>query len=185
MIRASVSADHALWGNGEDPCLTEPIPHDDELLVLLTDVARFVRTLADRRARGQGMTRAQWLILFRLRGAPGLTQRELAVLLEVEPITVGRLVDRLEARGLIERRSDPGDRRVWRLHLTAAAAPVLTEIDSARGLFDAQATRGLTPEQRGTVIAALLAMKANLQASAMAVTAEPEGEDGFAPEAGG
>ncbi len=170
-----------LRGWREDPRLTEPIPQDDELLVLLTAVARFVRTLADRRARGQGMTRAQWLILFRLRGAPGLTQRELAVLLEVEPITVGRLVDRLEARGLVERRSDPGDRRVWRLHLTPAAAPVLTEIDMARGLFDAQATRGLTPGQRGTVIAALLAMKANLQASAMAAAAGRDDQESFEP----
>ena len=162
------TAQHGLWGWQEDRCLTQDIPRDDELLILLTDVARFVRTLADRRARGQGMTRAQWLILFRLRAAPGLTQRELAVLLEVEPITVGRLVDRLEARGLVERRADPSDRRVWRLHLTPAAAPVLTEIDTARGLFDAQATGGITPAQRAAVIAALLAMKANLQASAMA-----------------
>ena len=67
--------------------------------MVLTDAARLVRTLADRRARAQDMTRAQWLILFRLRGAPGMNQRELAILLEVEPISVGRLVDRLEARG--------------------------------------------------------------------------------------
>lgn len=136
--------------------------------MVLTDAARLVRTLADRRARAQDMTRAQWLILFRLRGAPGMNQRELAILLEVEPISVGRLVDRLEARGLVERRADPSDRRVWRLHLTPAADPVLAEIDAARALFDAQATRGLTEEQRATVIAALTRMKANLQASATA-----------------
>lgn len=151
----------------EAPALSQDPPrYDDELLILLTDVARFVRTLADRRARGQGMTRAQWLILFRLRSAPGLTQRELAVLLEVEPITVGRLVDRLEARGLVERRADPADRRVWRLHLTPAATPVLAEIDAARGLFDAQATQGLAADQRAAVVGALLHMKANLQAVA-------------------
>lgn len=156
----------------EGPRLTRDAPRfDDELLVLLTDVARFVRTLADRRARGQGMTRAQWLILFRLRGAPGMTQRELAVLLEVEPITVGRLVDRLEGRGLVERRADPADRRVWRLHLTPAATPVLAQIDTARDLFDAQATQGLTQAQRSAVIEALLTMKANLQASAAEATA--------------
>jgi DNA-binding MarR family transcriptional regulator len=137
-------------------------------------VARFVRTLADRRARGQGMTRAQWLILFRLRGAPGLTQRELAVLLEVEPITVGRLVDRLEARGLVERRADPADRRVWRLHLTPAATPVLVEIDQARGSFDAEATRGLDPARRAALVEALLHMKANLQAVAAEAANAPE-----------
>ncbi len=150
---------------------------DTDLLVVLTDAARLVRTLADRRARAQGMTRAQWLILFRLRSRPGLTQRELAVLLEVEPISVGRLVDRLAARGLVERRADPADRRVWRLHLTPAAAPVLAEIDAARASFDAEATQGLGPEQRATVIAALLHMKANLQASAGSGEAEgPEAE---------
>ena len=152
---------------------------DAELLVLLTDVARIIRTLADRRARAQGMTRAQWLILFRLRSAPGLTQRELAVLLEVEPISVGRLVDRLELRGLVERRADPADRRVWRLHLTPAAGPVLEEIDAARAVFDAEATRGLTAEQRAALTGTLLAMKANLQASAATATAAlEEGEAG-------
>lgn len=140
--------------------------YDAELLVLLTDVARLVRTLADRRARAQGMTRAQWLILFRLRRHPGMSQSELAALLEVEPITVGRLVDRLEARGLVERRADPADRRIWRLHLTQAAGPVLEEIDTARGVFDAAATQGLTPAERGAAVAALLRMKQNLLAVA-------------------
>lgn len=142
--------------------------------MLLTDVARLVRTLADRRARREGMTRAQWQILFRLRGAPGMTQRELAELLEVEPITVGRLVDRLEGRGLVERRADPADRRVWRLHLTPGAEPVLAGIDAARTAFDAAATRGLTAAQRAAVIRALLHMKANLQASAVAPAEEDE-----------
>src|SRR3712207_4616327 len=101
---------------------------DQDLLTLLHDVARMVRTLADRRARAHGMTRAQWMILVRLRRHDGLTQKALAEILEVEPITVGRLVDRLAARGLVARRADPADRRVWRLHLTTAAAPALAEI---------------------------------------------------------
>ncbi len=158
---------------------------DAELLVLLTDVARMVRTVADRRARAQGMTRAQWLILFRLRSAPGMTQRELAVLLEVEPISVGRLIDRLEARGLVERRADPADRRVWRLHLTLAADPVLAEIDAARAIFDAEATQGLTARQRKAVIAALQHMKGNLQASAAAAAAALEAGESDPPGGGG
>lgn len=137
-------------------------PPPDDLLILLTDVARLVRTLADRRARAHGMTRAQWMILARLRRHDGLTQRALAELLEVEPITVGRLVDRLAARGLIERRADPADRRCWRLHLRPEAAPVLAEIDDARRAFDAAATRGLPPERRAAAMEALLAMKSNL-----------------------
>jgi len=155
-----------------------PDPYDTELLVLLNDVARTVRTLADRRARAHGMTRAQWMILFRLRCHDGLTQRELAQILEVEPITVGRLVDRLAARDLVERRSDPTDRRVWRLHLTEAALPVLAEIDATRHAFEAQATRGLTEAERAATISALLRMKSNL----LAADAAPELSD-EAPDA--
>ena len=99
---------------------------------LLTDIvtlARLIRTEADRRARTHGMTRAQWTILTKLERQPGILQKELAEILEVEPITVARLIDRLEARGMVERRADPGDRRCWRLHLTEAAQPLLGEID--------------------------------------------------------
>ena len=146
-------------------------PPPDDLLILLTDVARLVRTLADRRARAHGMTRAQWMILARLRRQDGMTQRALAELLEVEPITVGRLVDRLAGRGLIERRADPADRRCWRLHLRPEAAPVLAEIDAARRAFDAAATRDLPEDQRQAAMAALLAMKSNLLAGADAAGA--------------
>jgi DNA-binding MarR family transcriptional regulator len=99
---------------------------------LLTDIvtlARLIRTEADRRARAHGMTRAQWTILIRLESQPGILQKELAEILEVEPITVARLIDRLEARGMVERRADPGDRRCWRLHLTDASLPLLGEVD--------------------------------------------------------
>ncbi|MBV9117137.1 MAG: MarR family transcriptional regulator, partial [Acetobacteraceae bacterium] len=71
------------------------------------------------------MTRAQWAILIWLERQPGISQKELAELLEVEPITVARLIDRLEARGMVERRPDPRDRRIWRLHLCDPAFPVL------------------------------------------------------------
>jgi MarR family transcriptional regulator, transcriptional regulator for hemolysin len=146
---------------------SHPMPdlQEPNLLILLTDVARLARTQADRRARAHGMTRAQWMILVRVRRRDGMTQRELAEILEVEPITVGRLVDRLAARGLVERRADPADRRVWRLHLTPAADPVLAEIDQVRIAFDAETTAGLTPAQRAAVAEALLTMKANLLAA--------------------
>ena len=87
-----------------------------------------MRTRFDRWARTYGMTRAQGIILSRLSRQPGMTQNEMAGLCEVEPITVGRLVDRLEARGLLERRLDPSDRRIRRLHLLPAAEPILAEI---------------------------------------------------------
>ena len=93
-----------------------------DLLFLLHDVARLLRVDADKRARAHGMTRAQWGILIWLERQPGISQKELAELLEVEPITVARLIDRLEARGMVERRPDPRDRRIWRLHLLPPAA---------------------------------------------------------------
>src|ERR1700761_3768888 len=99
-----------------------------DLMFLLPDVARLIRVDADKRARAHGMTRAQWGILIWLERQPGLSQKELAEILEVEPISVARLIDRLEARGMVERRPDPKDRRIWRLHLQPAAVDVLQDI---------------------------------------------------------
>src|ERR1700691_1636867 len=99
-----------------------------EMLVELYDVARPMRTRFDRWARTYGMTRAQGIILARLARQPGMTQNEMAGDCEVEPITVGRLGARVEARGLLERPVDPADRRIRRLHLLPAAEPILQEI---------------------------------------------------------
>jgi MarR family transcriptional regulator, transcriptional regulator for hemolysin len=81
-----------------------------DLLFLLHDVARLLRVDADKRARLHGMTRAQWAILIWLERQPGISQKELSEILEVEPITVARLIDRLQTRGMVERRPDPRDR---------------------------------------------------------------------------
>ena len=138
--------------------------HPPDLLVLLNDLARLIRTEADKRARAHGMTRAQWMILGRVQRAPGLSQRELAEILEVEPITVGRLVDRLEARGLVERRADPDDRRIWRLHLTDAAAPALAPLDVQREAIRALVTEGVDDAALDQCVATLLRMKTNIAA---------------------
>src|SRR3954468_17958173 len=118
-------------------------PFERDLLIVLHDVARLLRTRFDQRARARGMTRAQWIILARLSRHPGMSQNELATICEVEPITVARLVDRLEARGMVERRADPNDRRVRRLHLLPAAAPILKEIARYRTGIYAEITDGL------------------------------------------
>src|SRR5882724_5522591 len=131
-------------------------------LVVLCDVARLVRTLADARAREHGMTRAQWMILVRLDRQPGMSQNELATLIEVEPITVGRLVDRLEARGLIERRPDPADRRIRRLHLLPAAEAIITKIDAYRTELNAYLMEGVSQKERETALNLLLHMKNKL-----------------------
>jgi MarR family transcriptional regulator for hemolysin len=135
---------------------------DRDLLVVLHDVARLIRTRFDQRARAFGMTRAQWVILARLSRQPGLSQNELATICEVEPITVGRLIDRLEVRGMVERRPDPTDRRVKRLHLLPAAEPVLVQITRSREYLDAEITDGLYGPAREALVDALLHMKTKL-----------------------
>lgn len=135
---------------------------DTDLLLLLNDVGRMLRTEADRRARAHGMTRAQWIILSRLERRPGLSQRELAEILEVEPITVARLVDRLEGRGMVERRPDAADRRVWRLHLLPAAGPVLAQLAGQRDALLHQLASGLDPDTLNVVTRALARMRSSL-----------------------
>ena len=84
----------------------------------MTDVARLLRTVFERRVRSLGLTRAQWVVIARIHRHPGLSQTEIADLLEIEKATAGRLIDRMEAKGWLERRADPNDRRINRLHLT-------------------------------------------------------------------
>jgi DNA-binding MarR family transcriptional regulator len=133
-----------------------------DLLFLLHDVARLLRVDADKRARAHGMTRAQWGILIWLEREPGISQKELAELLEVEPITVARLVDRLEARGMVERRPDPRDRRIWRLHLLLPAHLVLREISKQRSEMAEMVTHGVDEDSQTIMIEALARMKATL-----------------------
>jgi MarR family transcriptional regulator for hemolysin len=95
---------------------------------MIVEVARLLKTYADQRARQYGMTRAQWAVLFRLDRSEGLKQSELAELLDLQPITLTRLLDRLSDNGLIERRADPNDRRANRLFLTPAARPLLERL---------------------------------------------------------
>lgn len=134
------------------------IPSDD-LLFLIHNVARLLRIEADKRARQRGMTRAQWAMLIWLDRRPGLSQRELSELLEVEPITVARLVDRLEARGLVERRADPSDRRIWRLHLAPTATGELAEIARQRAEMVELVSAGLDPELTDAMTEGLARMK--------------------------
>jgi MarR family transcriptional regulator for hemolysin len=133
-----------------------------DLSILIHDVARLTRVEADRRARRMGMTRAQWGIIRRLASAPGRSQKELADILEVEPITVARMVDRLEAAGMVERRADGQDRRIWRLHLLPAAMKVLAEINYELETLTDFIGTGLTESQREAMVSGLLRMKANV-----------------------
>jgi MarR family transcriptional regulator, transcriptional regulator for hemolysin len=140
------------------------VPDQPDLLMLLHDLARHVRLDADRRASAYGLTRAQWFILSRLERRPGLSQKELAEIIEVEPITVGRLIDRLEASGMVERRADPDDRRIWRLHLLPAALPVLRELHAEREDMLEMVGAGLDAATLDIVKNGLARMKANVVA---------------------
>jgi MarR family transcriptional regulator, transcriptional regulator for hemolysin len=105
-----------------------PRSRNREILFTISDVGRLLRTYADQEARLYGMTRAQWAVLLRLERREGLKQSELAEALDLQPITLTRLVDRLCANGLIERRPDPNDRRAKQLYLTPAARPLIDRI---------------------------------------------------------
>ncbi len=85
---------------------------------LTTDVARLMRTVFDRRVKALGLTRPQWLAIVRLKRRPGASQSELADMMEIERAPAGKIVDRLQERGWVERRPDPGDRRINRIFLT-------------------------------------------------------------------
>jgi MarR family transcriptional regulator, transcriptional regulator for hemolysin len=156
--------------------------HRDPLF-LLHDVARLLRVEADKRARQHAMTRAQWGILIWLKRQPGISQKELAEFLEVEPITVARLIDRLEARGMVERRPDPRDRRIWRLHLMPPAWPMLDEIFELRTELARVLTNGVGADALDTMTEALLRMKTNLTQEALAGRRAAESADAATREA--
>jgi len=100
----------------------------EELLFEINETAHAIRRAFDQRAASLGVTKAQWRVLARLKREPGLRQVELADKLDVEPITLCRIVDRLEEAGLVERHRDPSDRRAWKLELTDKAEPVVTRL---------------------------------------------------------
>jgi MarR family transcriptional regulator, transcriptional regulator for hemolysin len=129
----------------------------------INDVARLLKTYADQRARDFGMTRAQWAVLARVEKSEGLKQIELADTLDLQPITVTRLIDRLCDSGLIERRSDPDDRRAKRLYLTPAARPVLDDLARLGADLMARVLAGLEAAAVEQLLSQLLILKTNLR----------------------
>ena len=145
--------------------MSDTRPLENDLLFLINDVAHLMRRHADRRARARGMTRAQWAVLIRLQRQPGMTQNELAHQTDVEPITVGRLIDRLEASGFVVRKADAKDRRVWRLWLTARSAPVLAEIQLFRTALHAEMSDGIDAATIAASTRGLKSIRMNLSAT--------------------
>jgi len=139
------------------------MPLEREVAFNINDVARLLKTYADQRARDFGMTRAQWAVLARVERSEGLKQCELADTLDLQPITLTRLIDRLCNGGLIERRSDPEDRRAKRLYLTPAARPVLDGLARLGKDIMAIVLAGIEPAAIEQLLAHLLTLKTNLR----------------------
>jgi DNA-binding MarR family transcriptional regulator len=130
------------------------------------ETAHSLRKAFDRRAAGMGVTRAQWKVLFRLTRQPGLRQIELADLLDIEPITLSRIIDRLAEAELVERQSDPADRRAWRLHVTAKARPLVERLRAVAAEMTGDAFDGIDREEIEIMRRVLAQVRDNVSRSA-------------------
>jgi MarR family transcriptional regulator for hemolysin len=137
---------------------------ENSLFYLLHDATRQIRKHFDRRATRLELTRAQWRALKATSRQEGLSQTELAEYLDMEPIPVGRVIDRLEKTGFVERCADPGDRRRWRLYLTPKAHAVVGEMEMIASELSDDALRGIPRADLDTVMRTLTHMKENLAA---------------------
>lgn len=142
-------------------------PDDDGYIgYVLSDVARLIRTVFDRRVRSLGLTRAQWLVLSRLYRRPGASQTELADMLEVDRASAGRMIDRMEKGHWVERRGDAGDRRVKRLYLTPEARRVHARMWAIAESTVDDALAPLSPLERARFTGLAARVKEQLQAMA-------------------
>ncbi len=135
---------------------------DSTFAYLMQDVTRQMRTQFDRRATRFGLTRAQWRALKTIRRTEGLSQTELADALDMEPIPVGRVIDRLEKADYVERRADPADRRRWCLYLTTKAHAVVAEMEVIASELRNDALRGIRRDDFETLLRVLAQLKDNL-----------------------
>ena len=131
---------------------------------LVSDVGRLLRRRFNRRAEGLGLSQAQWSALASLAREQGVNQSTLAARLEIQPITLARLIDQLQASGLVERRQDPEDRRAFRLYLTPAARPLIGRMWELASDTRDEALAGLGTRQQQMLISCLQHMKRNLVA---------------------
>jgi DNA-binding MarR family transcriptional regulator len=129
---------------------------------LLTDVARLMRTIYDRRVKSLGLTRSQWWVLNHLFRGDGVTQTELADTLEIEKPTLGRLLDRLQAKGWVRREADARDGRVWRVFLTAEVEPAMRTLRTVAAELRRDALAGLSAAERERFVDTLLGIRSNL-----------------------
>ena len=150
---------------------------------LLHDIARLMRKKFDQRARSLALSRAQWQLLVHLSRHEGINQSGLAEILEIENITVGRLIDRMEEAGWVERRPDPGDRRARLLYTTEKVAPVMERMRELAEATRNEALAGLAPAQRDALIDTLIQVRGNLSdRNGRATEGAEQGKPGFAQD---
>ena len=138
-------------------------PVDQNFLFTLGELFRLTRLYADKQAARYGITRAQWAVLAKVERTEGLKQSELAELMEMQPITLTRLIDKLCDNDWIERRGDETDRRVNRLHLRKAARPLLTKLSGLRSEITTTALEGINPTDAHRLLTQMEAIKENLR----------------------
>jgi DNA-binding MarR family transcriptional regulator len=136
----------------------------EDMLFDISETGRAIRRAFEQRASAMGVTRSQWRVLARLKREPGLRQVELADILEMEPITLCRILDRLEEVGLVERHADPSDRRAWKLQLSAKAQPVIENLRSVAASLASEAFDGLHATAVERLRDDLIKVRANLSA---------------------
>lgn len=134
----------------------------DSLAFLIKDVSHLMRRRFDERARMIGVTREQWRTLFVVSRHEGANQGVLADMLEVEPITMCRMIDRLEDSDMLERRRDPADRRAWQIFLTPKAAPLIDRLHAVGEAMIADAVEGIPEETQQMLFDTLLQIQDNL-----------------------
>ena len=134
-----------------------------DFLFALFETQRMLRLYADKLAAGYGITRAQWAVLAKLERSEGLKQSELAEIMEMQPITLTRLIDRLCANDLIERREDTKDRRANRLYLRPAALPLLKKLGHLRAEITQAALGHLNSDEADDLVRQLESIKNNIR----------------------
>jgi MarR family transcriptional regulator, transcriptional regulator for hemolysin len=146
---------------------------DANFLFTLGEVFRLVRAYADKEAARYGITRAQWAVLAKVERSEGMKQSELAEQMEMQPITLTRLIDKLCDNGWIERRGDSADRRVNRLYLKKAARPLLGKLAGLRSELTATALDGISPADAHRMLTQLEMIKENVRNAIQNVEADP------------
>ena len=147
---------------------------DRTLGFLVSDISRLLRRSMDRRLQSLRLTQAQWRVIVHLSRSQGMMQAMLAESLEIQPITLTRLIDRMEAAGWVERRTHPLDRRAVQLYLTAQSQPILEQMHARASDTLREATRGLTLRALRDLVATLGEIKQNLVAAEAVTVSAPQ-----------